>query len=332
MGRRGKIWIATAGIAALAAGAFWWRGGAAPPPVLVSVGTGLPGGVYDAVGRSLAELTVDAPVRVRAVATAASVENVARVRAGELDAGFALADVAALSVQDSSPAAPTAGSEGVQDLQAVARLYDNHVHLVVRAGSPYASIGDLAGARVSLGAESSGTEVIAERLLEITGIAVGADAGARGLGETARLGLGDSVAALERGEIDAFFWSGGLPTDAITGLAGRMPIRLLDVSAALPELTARYGPFYAEAPILADTYAGVDPVRTVSVPSLLVVGSEMPDDVAAALARAVLDSREELARLHPATYQLSPRTAVATSPVPLHPGAARYYRDAKPFS
>ncbi|MBL3683783.1 TAXI family TRAP transporter solute-binding subunit [Leucobacter aridicollis] len=190
MGRRGKIWIAAAGIAALAAGALWWRGGAGPPPVLVSVGTGLPGGVYDAVGRSLAELTVDGPVRVRAVATAASVENVARVRAGELDAGFALADVAALSVQDTSPAAPTAGSEGVQDLQAVARLYDNHVHLVVRAGSPYASIGDLAGARVSLGAESSGTEVIAERLLEIAGIAVGADAGAHGLGETARLGLG----------------------------------------------------------------------------------------------------------------------------------------------
>ncbi|MFF8819191.1 TAXI family TRAP transporter solute-binding subunit [Leucobacter sp. NPDC015123] len=339
MGRRRKIWIAVAGIAALAAGALWLQGSTAPAPVPVSVGTGLPGGVYDAVGRSLAELADGDVLTITAVPTAASVENLSRVRSGDLDAGFALADVAALAMSKPDPSEAANGSSGVQELRAVARLYDNSVHLVVRAASPYDGLEELAGARVSLGAENSGTEVIAERLLEVAGISAtvegnpaGAEGNPEGVAAALRLGLGASVAALERDEIDAFFWSGGLPTDAITSLASRVPIRLLDVSAAVSDLTASYGAFYAEAPILADTYPGVAPVRTVSVPSLLVVGSEMPDDVAAALTRAVLDSREELARLHPATYQLSPRTAVATSPVPLHPGAARYYREAKPFA
>ena len=314
-------------------------------PLHLSIGTGGAGGVYHTYGTGLAHVAGSDPdTRVRVLTTAASVENNRLVASGSLDAGFTLADVAALAVQGEEP------FDRPMPITAIARLYDNHTHVVVRADSPYQSVSDLAGGTVSVGALGSGTEMMAERLLRASGLGEDGEGIESGIpmdeegprdeeratppsgpsGVTRlRLSIGASASALEEGRVDAFFWSGGLPTKVVADLAERTPIRLLDLSEHVPDMVEEYGEFFSELPVPAGTYENVPAVRTIGVPSLLVANEQMPDRTAEALTRLLFESRNELAEIHPVALQLHPRSAISTLPVPLHPGAVSYYRSVK---
>lgn len=297
---------------------FWWQRGAEFDPVTLTLGTGPQGGVYHSYGRGLEQVSAGSATEVVARPSAASVANIRQVHAGELDAGFTMVDVAALAVAGHAP------FEAPQDVAAIARLYDNHTHVVVRADSRYTRVADLAGQPVSVGAADSGTEMVAERLLREAGVESGS-------GEVQRrqLDLEASAQALVEGRIEAFFWSGGIPTDAIATLARDHPIRLIDLSDQARSLASRYGQYFTEVPIPAGTYPRVDAVRTVAIPSLLIVNADMPEPVAHALTATLVEHRTDLAEIHPVALQLSPRSAISTLPVPLHPGAVRYYQEIK---
>lgn len=318
--------------------ALAWAGVHRPdaPPVPLTVGTGLPGGVYHAFGEELERVTREAATPLTARETPASVANLRMVATGEIDAGFTLEDVATLAVRGEPP------FDEPLAVSAVARLYDNHTHVVVRASSPFRELRDLAGARVSVGADGSGTEMMGERLLVQAGLVAGQNDSlddpaivgtAHGSNENpvevVRMGLVESGRALLDGEIDAFVWSGGLPTQAVTDLAAQGPIRLLDLAEWVEPLAAAHGLHYTELPVPAGTYPGVPGVRTVGVPSLLVVRSDLPAAVAESLTRSLFEARADLVARLPAALQLHERSAIATLPVPLHPGAARYYADVK---
>ena len=143
-------------------------------------------------------------MRASVVITAASAENVQLVGSGAAELGFTQADVLPTSTAE-SPA-----------VEAIARVYDDQLHLVTTGGGPVRTVADLRGRRVSVGAAGSGTEITATRLLEVARL--GGDEVRR-----ERLGLDDSVAALRSGRIDAFFFSGGLPVRGIEELADAAP-------------------------------------------------------------------------------------------------------------
>ena len=289
-------------------------------PLRLSIGTGGSGGVYHVYGAGLARVTGPDPnTQITALTTAASVENNRLVASGALDAAFTLADVAALAVEGREP------FDRPLPVKAIARLYDNYTHVVVREDSPFEEVADLAGTTVSVGARGSGTEMIAERLLDTAGLAEDTDSDTT----RHRLSIGGSVRALEEERIDAFFWSGGLPTQAVSDLATRTPVRLLDLSEHVPELVDEYGEFYSELPVPAGTYENVPAVRTIGVPSLMVAGSRMPERTAREFTRLLFESQNALVEIHPVALHLHPRSAIATLPVPLHPGAIAYYRSVK---
>ncbi|WP_017610652.1 TAXI family TRAP transporter solute-binding subunit [Nocardiopsis xinjiangensis] len=198
--------------------------------------------------------------------------------------------------------------------------------MVVHRDAPHEEVADLEGTTVSVGAPGSGTEMMAERLLGSAGL--GEDADGPGV-DRRRLAIEDSAGALAAGEIDAFVWSGGLPTRAVAELAGQTPIRLLDLSQHVPELVEGYGEYFSELPVPARTYPGVPAVRTIGVPSMLVVSAHMPDEDARDLTRVLFESRADMSLIHPVALHLDSRSAIATRPVPLHPGAAGYYRSIK---
>lgn len=286
----------------------------------VTVGTGGSGGVYQVYGDGLTQVTTASPnTEISTRVTGASVENLELVARGEIDAAFTLADVAALSVAGRAP------FDRPLPVAAVARLYDNHTHVVVQRDSPYEEIAELEGATVSVGAPGSGTEMMAERLLSLTGLGADDDPGV----DRRRLPIEDSTEALASGEIEAFVWSGGLPTRAVAELAEDTPIRLLDLSQHVPELVQGYGEYFSELPVPAHTYPGVPAVRTIGVPSMLVVAAHMPEEDARDLTRVLFESRADMSAIHPVALHLDSRSAIATQPVPLHPGAARYYRSVK---
>jgi uncharacterized protein len=284
------------------------------PSGRIRIATGSTTAVYFAYGTAIAEQIRHwyPKAQPAVLVTAASAENVMLVRDGNAELGFTQADIAASDAASASPG----------QLMALARLYDDYVHLVVRADSGIRKLADLHGQRVSVGAPGSGTGITAERLLSV------AEPGIATSLQLSRLGLDDSAAALREKRIDAFFFSGGLPVAAIQRLAQAVPIALVDLREYVQPLRKRYGEFYAERTAPASAY-GVAPTVSIGIPNYLVVRASMPEPLAYALTRLLFESRDALARAHPVGARLNTRSAISTPPLPLHPGAARYYREVK---
>ncbi|MEU4477473.1 TAXI family TRAP transporter solute-binding subunit [Micromonospora sp. NPDC023966] len=281
-------------------------------PVRIRIATGSPTAVYHAFGQSLAALlNREMPgVQASVVITAASAQNVRLVGSGEAELGFTQADV----LPPHAPEHPT--------VLAVARVYDDLLHLVTTAGGPVRTLADLRGRRVSVGADGSGTEVTATRLLDVAQL--GGDAIRK-----EHLGLDDSVAALRAGRIDAFFFSGGLPVRGVAELAGNTAVRMVDLGEWTEPLRRGYGQVYVTRDIPRSVY-GADPVSTVANPNYLIVRADLPPALVREVTRLLMERREELAAAHPAAGRMSPRSAIVTTPLPLHPGAADWYRATKP--
>ncbi|TWJ22818.1 TAXI family TRAP transporter solute-binding subunit [Micromonospora endolithica] len=281
-------------------------------PVRIRIATGSPTAVYHAFGRSLAAiLNRELPnVEASVVVTAASAENVRLVGSGAAELGFTQADVL-----------PPAGATDPA-VVAVARVYDDLLHLVTTAGGPVRTVADLAGRRVSVGAPGSGTEITATRLLDAARLD-------EKRAHREHLGLDDSVAALREGRVDAFFFSGGLPVRAVEELARDLPVRIVDLGDWTEPLRERNPEVYVSRDIPRSVY-GVDPVTTVANPNFLVVRADLPETLIREVTRLLMERRAELGAAHPAAGRMSPRSAIATAPLPLHPGAAAWYRAAKP--
>jgi hypothetical protein len=282
------------------------------------VGTGGSQGVYFALGTALAQgwqhsLGLTGPPSVRT--TAGSVDNLALLAGGAVDVVFSAADVA-----DDQLRRPT--TQG-RELRALARIYDDALQVVVPAGSPITRVTDLRGRRVSIGATDSGVIVMAHRLLEVAGLAPSELT-------ASTLGIDESVAALRAGHIDAFFWSGAITTKGVADLAAVEPIRLLDLAPQKDALRARY-PVYDMRTVPAGTYRIGSAISTLFVRNFLLVTAAMSDDLAGALVAGLFEAADLLIRANAAGRAIDARSAIGTQPVPLHPGALRYYRDTKAF-
>lgn len=287
--------------------------------IRLRLATGPAGAVYRRIGGSLAEhISEQVPgATVSTVPSGASTDNIRMLRAGEVHLGLTSLD-ALITSDGSAPAG----------LSAICRLYDSHLHLVVMAGSAIDAFGDLKGKRVSLGARDSGTEFTSLRVLKLALL----DVDGRYLSQAA------SAAALRDGEIDAMFSLTGVPTPAITDLAQRHLIRLIPLAEQADGLfTAFPGP-YTPAMIPATAYSGVPATRTVAVPNVLLARSDLPDDLVYAVTDTIFTHtgtiasawRDETAtEAVPEAWHINVRTGISTASIPLHPGAAAWFRDRK---
>lgn len=273
-------------------------------------------GVYFEYGSRIAEeLSPSLDIRMTVEETAGSVDNLLRVDSGEALIGFAQGDAAADAV------AGTGGFVQPLEIEAVARLYDEYVHVVVRGEADIDGVADLAGRDVSLGAENSGVNVIARRVLDAAGV----DSASV---NNPQLDLGGSIAALEDGEIDGFFWVGGLPTPGIAELAERMPVRLLPIEQDwVVEVNERYSHAYRPADVPVGMYGLERSAPTMAVPNYLVTSASTPPAVVRDVLAGLFDARPRIAEDVPAAALLDRRQAIFTGPVPLHPGAVDYFRD-----
>ncbi|MFC9975433.1 TAXI family TRAP transporter solute-binding subunit [Spirillospora sp. NPDC127200] len=273
---------------------------------VLRLATGPSGGPYGALGDRLAAELRRAGRPVEVVRTAASVANLALLTGGRADLGFALADSADDAVRAGRPVA------------ALARVYLNYVHLVVLEAAKVRAPADLAGLPVSIGAEGSGTAVTAERVL--------AAAAPRRPVRAVRLGLDASIAALRAGRIAAFFWSGGVRTPALDALARATPVRLVPLGAQVAALRRAHGAVYEPATVPARSYGSNEPVATIGTASYLVCREALPEADAHAVTATLFASRERLQAPDAPGGRLDRRYAIGTGAMPLHPGAARYYR------
>jgi uncharacterized protein len=285
----------------------------------LSIATGGTGGVYFVYGGGLAKQISSSLEGYEATAevTSASVDNMTLIGDEKSALAFTLADTAGDAVQGKG-----SFKEKVP-AQALARLYTNYTQ-VVTVASGIDDVEDLKGKRVSVGSPNSGTEVIALRILEAAGLDPAADI------KRQQLGVAESVQAVKDGALDAFFWSGGLPTAAVTDLANSRKISLVPTDRHTEHLKSQFGDVYGTSSIKGGTYKGVaDDVATVAVPNYLVVNRSMNEDLAYQLTKLLFDKKAELSQVHPEAKNLDLATAQDVVPLELHPGARRYYDEAK---
>lgn len=291
-------------------------GAAIDEPVTVS-GGGTTGIYYGYGGELAAVLGGEFGVETDVLETGGSIDNLRYLGEGSVQLAFSTADAAG------DAAAGRAPFDEPLPVVAAARLYDDFVHLIVPADSPITAIEDLRGRMVSLGAAGSGTELIAGRLLAAAGIDPAEVT-------NAALGIDGSIEALRGGEIDAFFWSGGLPTPGIGDLAKSFTIRLVGLQRLVDDLRADYGSGYRHGVVPKGTYALPGDVETLAVPNFLMVRADASDAFVYETLAELFDEQSRIAANVQAAALLDKHRAIYTEPVDLHPGALEYYRDTKP--
>lgn len=285
----------------------------------LSIATGGTGGVYYPMGGGLAEV-INAHVEgysATAEVTGASVENMGLIATGDADLAIGLADTVAQAYSG------TGRFEGQQlsMVRGLASLYANMIHIVALEGSGIATLDDLRGKRVSIGAPGSGTEVNTAAILEANGITYDDI-------DEQRLNFNETADALANGDIDAGFWSVGAPTSSIMNLATTQNITIIALTEAQIAAAMAADATFAVTTLPGGTYTGVDAdVTVLGIPNVLTVSSEMPDDLAYAITSAMFTNIAEMQAVHPAANQTTVDFTLSATPVPLHPGAIRYFEE-----
>ncbi|ABM12755.1 MULTISPECIES: TAXI family TRAP transporter solute-binding subunit [Mycolicibacterium] len=280
----------------------------------VSIATGNSTGVYFSLGNAYAEqisAATDGRVKATAAETGASVQNIQQLVGGSYQVAFSLADTAADAVEGKG------SFDGEkQPIQAISRIYPNYTQVIARTDSGITSIADMRGKRVSTGSPGSGTEVIANRLLQSAGLNPESDVAAQ------RLDLAKTVDGVKDGSIDALFWSGGLPTPGITDLltTSRDDVVFIDITPQLPKMS-EISPAYEEGVIPAATYQLPADVKTIVVPNMLLVREDLDANLACVLTKTLFEKKPELEQVVGAAKGINLDNARDTDPVPLNRGA-----------
>jgi TRAP transporter TAXI family solute receptor len=275
----------------------------APAPQALTVATGGQGGIYAVWGAAYARAITKQLEGYRGVATptTGSVENLERLRDGRAQIALTLGDTALDAVE---------GREAFDRpvaLKALAQIYPSYVQLVTRAGSGIDALADLEGKRVSMGSPDSGTQVVAERVLDVAKV---------GGFKREQLGIAESAAALEQKKLDAFFWSGGVPTAAVADLAKQTPIGVVDLGRYAREMRIRWGGVYDAGSLPAGAYGLSERVTTITIPNYVVVGRRMDAALAHDLTSLLFTSGRVTDR---------ERAQDVIAEIGLHPGAQAYY-------
>lgn len=298
---------------------------AAQPVRLLSLLTGGTAGVYFPLGGAMAEIWNSrvSGVRVAAQSSGASVANVRTLARGDAHLALVQNDIAfyAHNGREMFAEAGSNRPQPVAGIRGVAMLYPETVQIVTLRNKRIAGIDDLRGKRVVVGDAGSGTEANARQILSVHDLyyrMLRADF----------LSFASGIDQLRDGNVDAVFLTAGFPTAAVTDIASSREIAIVPVSDdALAALRAKW-PFYTRTVIPGNTYRGVaDAVPTVAVMAMLVARGDLPDDVVYNLTKAMWENLERVRAAHARGRDLDVMKALDGMPVPVHPGAERYYRE-----
>ena len=288
----------------------------------ISIATGGTGGVYYPLGGGMAAMLSKYVPGIQATAevTGGSVANLQLIGTGKPYLGMTMADATldAYKGEDKFKGKPV-------PVRTLLVMYPNRMHVVTIESTGIQKMADLKGKRLSTGASGSATEVMAFRVIEAAGLDKDKDM------RRERLGVAESVNALKDKKIDAFFWVGGLPTAGVTDLAATpgLKIKLIDHSDVVDKMNAKYGKLYVTDVIPAKMYPGQDKVNKIAtVWNILVTDDKMSNELAYTINKIIFDKKADLVAVHKEAENVDYKYQIkASSPVPWHPGALKYFAD-----
>lgn len=311
--------IAVAAVSAVSAFTAFSGTALAQKTQFVNVLTGGQSGVYYPLGVALSQLySQEIPgVKGTAQVTKASAENMNLLQAGRGELAWALAD----SVSDAWNGDAEAGfTQKLDKLRGLSGTYNNYIQIVANADSGIKTLEDLKGKRISVGAARSGTELNARAILKAAGLSYD------DFSKVEYLPFGESVELMKNRQLDATLQSAGLGVSSIRDLAASVDIVVVPVAAEIVEKVGDAA--YQPAIIPANTYAGqtVD-LPTAAIPNFLVTQSDVSDELAYQMTKVLYENLDTFKTSHNAIKDMDIKNAVKGMPVPLHPGAERYYKE-----
>ena len=284
----------------------------------INVLTGGTSGVYYPLGVAISKIYSDKipNVKTQVQATKASVENLILLQQGRGEIAFTLGD----SLKAAWEGDEEAGFKIKLDkLRTIGAIYPNYIQIVATAESGIKTLADLKGKSLSVGAPKSGTELNSRAILAAAGMTY------KDMGKIEYLPFAESVDLMKNRQLNATLQSAGLGVASLKDLSTSTEITVVSVPKATVD---KIGPPFVSVNIPANTYTGQDKdVPTAAVVNYLVTSSAVSDDLAYQMTRLIFESLPELANAHAAGKEIKLDKAASGSPVPLHPGAIRYYKE-----
>ena len=284
----------------------------------INILTGGTSGVYYPLGVGLSKIYGEKieGSKVQVQSTKASVENLNLIQSGKGEIAFVLGD----SVKYGWEGNAEAGFQSkLENLRGIAGIYPNYVHIVASKSSNIKSIADLKGKRVSVGAPKSGTELQARAILKASGMSYD------DLGKVEYLPFGQSVELIKNRQIDATVQSAGLGVASIKDLANSVEVVIVEIPESFIE---KLGAPYVSATIPANTYQGVgQDTKTAGIVNFLITSQKVSDKIAYDMTKNLFENLPALVATHSAAKNINIDKALTGMPVPLHPGAEKYYKE-----
>ena len=285
----------------------------------INVLTGGTGGAYYALGVALANVIGKTMpgVKTSVQATKGSVENLDLLQAGRGEIAFSLGDL----LSDAWKGHVDAGFKvPLKKLRGIAAMYPNYIQVAARADTGIKSIADLKGKRVSVGTPKSDTELNAQAILAAAGLTY------KDLGKVEYLPLGQSVELMKNRQLDAMLQSASLGVSALRDLSTSVDIVIVPIPLDIIKKTR--DPAYSPATIPANIYRGqTADIPTAAVQNYLVTQDGVSNEIAYGVTKALWTNLDVLTIAHSAAKAIDTKRALEGMPVPLHPGAAKYYRE-----
>lgn len=285
----------------------------------VTILTGGTSGIYFQLGNALAKVYgEELGAQTSAQTTGASAENTAKLSRKKAELGFAMAD----TVTDAYKGEGNFVKSGaLSNVRAVASLYPNYMQIVAPKKLGIKTLQGLKGKDLAVGALGSGTEIMAKRILEEAGLTyddVDADF----------LSFSEGIEGIKNGTTDVAFLSSGYPNSGIMELAATDEVEIIPVPKEITESLQKKYPAFEVGSIPANTYKGVKKDReTVKVNNLLITHKDLPDEEVYLLTKTLFENLDDLQNAHSSAKHIKLENAAAKLPLPLHPGAEKYFKE-----
>ncbi|MFN0183315.1 MAG: TAXI family TRAP transporter solute-binding subunit [Aquabacterium sp.] len=287
------------------------------------IATGGTGGTYYPLGGMLAQLisnkaTVGGQkISATAEAAGASVGNARLLANKEIESAFVAADILDAAFTGTGQF----NGAALKNVRALGALYPETVQFITRADSGINSVRDLKGKSISSGAPGSGQYQLLTDLLKVYGMS-------RADVKEDSSSFTQAVDKIKDGNLHATLITAGVPTAAVTDFANSHALKVIPLSG--PEIAElrRQQPYYAEVPLPANTYKGQSAaVPTLAVMAVWATHDALPENVAYEVTKALYENTAIMGQVHVQGRNISLSTATAVGTAPLHPGAARYFRE-----
>jgi hypothetical protein len=287
----------------------------------LSIATGGTSGTYYPVGGAIAKVlneNID-NMNASAQSTGASVTNTRLIYNQEVELAILQNDIASYAVNGQNQFA----DNQVNNMTGIAALYPEVIQIVVRSDAGIESIADLKGKSVAVGAPGSGAEANASQILEFFGLTYDDI-------EEDYLSFGEAASRLKDRQIDAAFLTAGIPTAAVMDVAATQDISLINFSDEDIEALNDEYPYLTGVTVPAGSYNGLDnDIQTVALKAILVADSDLSEDVVYNITKSIFENRDTLIAAHDRARDIQLESAMDGMTVELHPGAQKYYDEAK---